>query len=292
MQHPLLLTLQRTVRFCINPQPAHTTQPAGRPAPPDTGESILAGTNGFAGKPAMAGLGRYYELDLTARGTPDPHTGYLINIKDLDAAARLAFIPAVIHACHTRPTTDPAALLLERFEPLARAVAASPHATLIAARFRLTPTFSVERTADMPAHAVVIRQRFDFAAAHRLHAPHLTDQQNRDTFGKCNNPAGHGHNYQLEPAVRVAVGAEGIPSLSLAALEQLVERHLIDPFDHTHLNLDTPDFNLATGLNPSVENIAAVFYQRLAPAVRNAGAELLTMTVWETDRTSCTYPAS
>jgi 6-pyruvoyltetrahydropterin/6-carboxytetrahydropterin synthase len=66
----------------------------------------------------------------------------------------------------------------------------------------------------------------------------------------------------------------------------------LDKFDHTHLNEDTQEFNQSQGgLNPSVENIAKVFYQLLAPELARAhpGTTLASMTVWETDRTSATY---
>ncbi|MEM7622655.1 MAG: 6-carboxytetrahydropterin synthase, partial [Planctomycetota bacterium] len=99
--------------------------------------------------------------------------------------------------------------------------------------------------------------------------------------------SGHGHNYQVEPAVRITPGA----AFDLATLERLTGEAVIDPFDHTHLNEDTPDFNTQSGVNPSVENIAKVFFDRLAPKLTAAGAELATITVWETDRTSATYPA-
>ncbi|MEM7623896.1 MAG: hypothetical protein AAF235_11925, partial [Planctomycetota bacterium] len=171
-----MITLARTVRFCVNP--------------PESRAGDHTGVNGYAGKPAMRGLGRYYELDITCRGEPDPGTGYLINIKDVDAAARGTIIPAIEQACDDRPGTDPAALLAELAPGLAEALAP---VALVACRWKLTPTYSVET--EMPdAAAMLIRQRFDFAAAHRLHVPGMSDDDNRALFGKCNNPSGHGHN--------------------------------------------------------------------------------------------------
>lgn len=271
MHGPVHLT--RTVRFCVNPPGARSSG---------------AGSNGFAGRPPMAGLGRYYELDLTCEGPPDPATGYLVNIKAIDDAARRTLIPRITDACEHRPEIEPANLLLEAI-PEARDAFDHP---LVAVSWRLSPWYRVDWRPDMGDRAVLVRQQFDLAAAHRLHVPGLGDEANRALFGKCNNPAGHGHNYRLEACVRVPVGDDG-PSLTLGELERLVERDIIAPFDHTHLNEDTDAFRTGSGRNPSVENIAAEFFERLAPGVWAAapGAVLESVTVWETDRTCCTYPA-
>ncbi|MEL6796463.1 MAG: 6-carboxytetrahydropterin synthase, partial [Planctomycetota bacterium] len=136
----------------------------------------------------------------------------------------------------------------------------------------------------------LLRQQFDFAAAHRLHAPELSDEENQRVFGKCNNPSGHGHNYRIEASVAVPVN-QPPGGFGLADLEELCDTLVIERFDHTHLNVDTEEFG-PRGVMPSVENIAKVIYDILAPAVGDRGATLRSMTVWETDRTCCTYPAS
>lgn len=279
-----MIRLTRTVRFCINP-PA----PERSAADADPGASH----NGFGGKPAMSGLGRYYELDLEVTGDPDPDTGYLVSIRDLDTTARVAALPIIERACVDAPHTDPSEMLHD----LARAVTAElPDAARLARlRWRLTPTYSTEiRMPD--ADRAVLRQRFDFAAAHRLHAPALSDDDNRALYGRCNNPAGHGHNYVFEPAVAVRLDPDSPrPAFDLAALERLADRVILDRYDHAHLNADTPEFDPDRGgAVPSVEHIARTFYERLGPAVADASedaAELLHVTVWETDRTSATYPA-
>ncbi|TVQ75581.1 MAG: 6-carboxytetrahydropterin synthase [Phycisphaeraceae bacterium] len=146
-------------------------------------------------------------------------------------------------------------------------------------------------TASNPTTAL-IRQQFDFAAAHRLHVPELSAEENLAIFGHCNNPAGHGHNYRFEPCVAVSLNT-GKPDFTLGKLEQLAHEVILSRFDHKHLNHDTEEFG-PSGVIPSVENIAKVFFDLMAPAVRDASsgkAELHAMTVWETDRTSCTYPA-
>lgn len=152
----------------------------------------------------------------------------------------------------------------------------------------------------MPSTAL-LSERFEFAASHRLHCPDLSDAENRRIFGKCNNANGHGHNYRIEVSVRVPVPAVGAaasagPSgsgraragLTLPVLEGIVARTVIDRFDHRNLNMDVAEFRDTV---PSVENIAAACHALLEHPVREAGGTLERVTVWETDKTSATYPA-
>lgn len=286
--HSPVTTLTRTVRCSILPDPG--VDPTSSPA--------LA-HNSFAGKPSMQGLGAHVEFTASVTGTPQP-SGYLLDIKAIDRAVRSTVLPITRNAYLAAFQTGEAnlsAILDAAWHALATHFkSAAPHVQLTQLRWNLTPTYSLSKqqentmpTAIAPAApATILRQRFDFAAAHRLHVPTLSDAENRDLFGKCNNPKGHGHNYQFEPAIRLAPTS----TLQLHHLEALVSKVLLDKFDHTHLNEDTVEFNQSRGgLNPSVENIAKVFYTLLAPALAQShpGATLASMTVWETDRTSATY---
>lgn len=232
----------------------------------------------------MRGLGRYYEFEAVCTGVPDPRTGYLVNIKDVDRAVRTSAVPMVERACAEEPDAEPATLMTGLFGSCAAAL----RVPLKALKWNLTPTYSVEMHAASPSR-VVMRQRFDLAAAHRLHVPDLGDAENRAVFGRCNNPSGHGHNYRVEPAV--SFDPAGPRPFTVADLERATAEAVIEPFDHTHLNKDTAPFAEVGGLNPSVENIAKVFYERLDAALRarRPDVSLVSMTVWETDRTSCSY---
>lgn len=141
--------------------------------------------------------------------------------------------------------------------------------------------------------SAIIRQQFDFAAAHRLHCPSLSDEENRSTFGRCNNPSGHGHNYRVEAAFGVQTQAP--QPVTVGEIERLVDEAVISRFDHKHLNEDTEEFAPEGGVNPSVENIAEVCYRRLAAASEAAFSGkcwVHEVTVWETDRTSASFPVA
>jgi 6-pyruvoyltetrahydropterin/6-carboxytetrahydropterin synthase len=104
-----------------------------------------------------------------------------------------------------------------------------------------------------------LTRRYMISASHRLQADALTDEENRATYGKCNNPYGHGHNYALEVTVGGQVGNETGMVCNLVDLDEAVRRDVIDRFDHQNLN------TLAEFANrvPTTENLAAVIYDIL-----------------------------
>jgi 6-pyruvoyltetrahydropterin/6-carboxytetrahydropterin synthase len=276
----MLVDLSRSVRFNILAQ----ENPLGN----DTSRAV----NGFAGAPAADGLSRFYECDVTCRGRVDPRTGYFMDIKEIDRAVRDRCLPLISSACTERRAFDPLSLLPQLCNALTEAL----HGTVRTIRWRLSPWYSLEMEPSS-MHRAVIREMFEFSAAHRLHSPHLSDEENRRVFGKCNNPRGHGHNYKLQVSISVPVPASGAV-LSADELEQAVTRAVIDRFDHKHLNEECPEFGGGSSpspqpLNPSVENIAKVCFDLLAPEVAQLAsgtARLHEVTVWETDKTSCRYP--
>ncbi len=105
----------------------------------------------------------------------------------------------------------------------------------------------------MPGPIAHFTRRYRLSASHRLHAPSLTDQQNRDTYGKCNNPFGHGHNYFVEITVAGPIDPETGFVVDLPKLDALAQRELLDRFDGTHLNADD---TFAISFVPSTENLS------------------------------------
>lgn len=281
-----MLELSRTIRFCLNdPPPGASGDAAGLPAE-GRGHAGAAKDNTFAAWPAMRGLGRYYELDVTCRGGADPATGYFINIKHIDRAVHEHALPC-FHRALAGSDGASGVAMGGLMRGLTAALKPALRGSVIRVGLRLTPTYQIAiRSHDM-GH-VLIRQRYEFSAAHRLHVPDLSDEENREVFGKCNNPAGHGHNYRLEVAVRLPIDHEG-RTADVQRIDALVNRHAIQRLDHKHLNTDVPQF---AGLNPSVENIVRVIWDMLAGPIADGlgvGSALYELSVWETSKTVCTY---
>lgn len=268
-----MFRLSRDVRFAID---LATAQPRS-----------AEGRNGHAGVPPLSGLGQcYYRLTVSVVGAPEQHTGYLLNIKLIDDAVRRRAIPLITQAAGAglRGESD-GRLMRDCFRMLRDAF--SPH-RLESIELHLSPFTSLAVCADLLAKGnpmILLHHSFEFAASHRLHNPAFSDAQNREVFGKCNNPHGHGHNYVLRVTLRGEPEAGGLLD-DLAELEQIVDEAVIQPFDHRHLNLEVAEF---AKLNPSVENIAMVIYRKLAGPLARGKTLLDAVTVWETPRTWCEY---
>jgi 6-pyruvoyltetrahydropterin/6-carboxytetrahydropterin synthase len=85
----------------------------------------------------------------------------------------------------------------------------------------------------MKAH---LTRRYRFSASHRLHSPEMSEEENRDTYGKCNNPHGHGHNYALEVTVSGPVDERTGMVCNLIDLDRFVQREVIARYDLENLN--------------------------------------------------------
>lgn len=270
-----MIELSRTIRFSLDERG------------PDDAALALPRSNTYAGWPPMRGLARYYELSVTCRGEADPVTGYFLNIKFIDEAVRDTVLPylADLIARTGSPSRLPMGELMQRMLNLLQPPLDE---TVVELALHLTPRYALEIRSRTMNH-VTVRQQYQFSAAHRLHAPELSDEQNREVFGKCNNPAGHGHNYRLEVAVRAPITDAG-DVLEVAELDATVDREVIQKLDHKHLNHDVPEF---AGRNPSVEHIAQVIWEMLADKVGDIGPApgetLEEIRVWETERTVCSY---
>jgi 6-pyruvoyltetrahydropterin/6-carboxytetrahydropterin synthase len=105
-----------------------------------------------------------------------------------------------------------------------------------------------------------VTRRYKFAASHRLQLDQLSARENRELYGKCNNPYGHGHDYTLEIAVRGPIDRAAGQVINLNALDRLVQEQVIQDFDHRYLNSDIGEFRK---LVPTSENILLVIEDRL-----------------------------
>ncbi|MGA2325070.1 MAG: 6-carboxytetrahydropterin synthase [Bryobacteraceae bacterium] len=105
-----------------------------------------------------------------------------------------------------------------------------------------------------------LTRRYRFSASHRLHARQLSEAENRELYGKCSNPYGHGHDYLLEVGVRGPVEERSGQVADVSALDRLVGCEVIRAFDHRNLNQDVPEF---ASLVPTTENLALEVERRL-----------------------------
>ena len=137
----------------------------------------------------------------------------------------------------------------------------------------------------MTERVAVIRHEH-FNAAHRIHNPALSDEENARLYGKCNGVNYHGHNYEL--TVRVAGPVDPVTGyvIDLGNLSAVVKEHVLDRFDHKNLNLDVPEF---AQVNPTAENIAIVIHGLLRPHIPESLD--LQITLGETPRNIVQFPA-
>ncbi len=106
-----------------------------------------------------------------------------------------------------------------------------------------------------------LTRRYRFSASHRLHAPQLGAQQNRELYGKCNNPFGHGHDYLLEVSVRGPIDEPTGLVLRVSDLDALVDKHVLQALHLRNLNTQVSAFDQRV---PTTENLALEIQQRLA----------------------------
>jgi 6-pyruvoyltetrahydropterin/6-carboxytetrahydropterin synthase len=106
----------------------------------------------------------------------------------------------------------------------------------------------------MKAH---LSRRYLFSASHRLHSEAMSPEENKTTYGKCNNPYGHGHNYTVEVTVSGQVDAQTGMVCNLADLDTFMEKEVLARFDHENLNT-IKEFAQEV---PTTENLCIQIYE-------------------------------
>ena len=265
---PSACVLSRQVRFSINPFLSQD----------------VTGYNSYSSKPAGEGLSIFLELSVELAGTVEPSTGFVVNVSDIDRHVRAFVVPiftericADFHKGKHIGLSDIAELLKAAWSRLADKFG---KAQLSRLSLKLNPFREVAMDIKNTG-SFYFSEKFEFAAMHKLWNDKFDEQRNFDLFGKCANPTGHGHNYIVEITIKKPI----VDSLfSIAAFEKIVDEELIKVVDHKNLNVDVPEFGR---INPTVENIAAFAWNKLVG--KFSQATLHCVTVWETDRTYCSY---
>ncbi len=258
--------LRRSVRFTINPFL----------------EADSKGANSFSSKPSGEGLGVFLELNVELEGGIDPATGFLVNVVDIDRAVREYAVPVFAQRIRSHYRKGghigfcQIAALLRRSWAVLKGRFGS--ANLKRLGLKLNPYREAAiHCGDF--EMLYYGEKFEFAAMHKLWNTQLTDEENLATFGKCANPSGHGHNYVIEVTVKTGPG-----DLKVGRFEQIIDTELIERIDHKNLNVDVDYF---ADTNPTVENIAVFAWECLEGKL--GGPQLHCITVWETDKTCCSY---
>jgi 6-pyruvoyltetrahydropterin/6-carboxytetrahydropterin synthase len=260
--------LCRYVRFSINPF-----------LPADE-----AGFNSFASKPAGEGLSVFLELGVELAGEADAATGLIVNVSDIDRKVRDCAIgvfsekiKADFRAARHTGYDDLVRLLKIVWENLAGRFGPARISKL---SLKLSP-FRTLAVDDKDCAMIYYSEKFEFAAAHKLWNEKFSEKQNIDIFGRCANPAGHGHNYIVEVTVKYQTGQ----SFKTGEFEKVIDKELIKAVDHKNLNSDLQEFQKIT---PTVENIAVFAWNKLFSKFGKTTA-LHCVTVWETDKTYSSY---
>jgi 6-pyruvoyltetrahydropterin/6-carboxytetrahydropterin synthase len=126
---------------------------------------------------------------------------------------------------------------------------------------------------------MLITRKVEFSASHVCRNSRLTDEENRALFGPAANPHGHGHNYMLEVTVEGAPDPVTGMVLDLKLLKEILNRVVVEPYDHRFLNREVPPFDHVI---PTPENIAIDIWNRLQPHLNGARGRLHAVRIYET----------
>ncbi len=132
---------------------------------------------------------------------------------------------------------------------------------------------------------IYITRKEHFNAAHKLFNPAWSEELNNATFGKCANKNWHGHNYDLYVTVKGEINPDTGFVVNLKDLSTTIRKDICDILDHKNLNLDVKGMPIM----PSTENVAIFIWAILAPKIKNMGAILHCIKLFETDSNYVEY---
>jgi 6-pyruvoyltetrahydropterin/6-carboxytetrahydropterin synthase len=209
------------------------------------------------------GHGHDYICEATIKGAIDPSTGIVVNLVDVKQILKTVITPLdMSHLNYDNylfpeqiPTTERLTQALwHRLAPLLE------RCELARLKIYESRTRSIEYIGDDAM--VYVTRRVEFNAAHRLHSQVLTEEENVRIFGKCNNPNGHGHNYELEVTICGALDEKTGMVIDMGMLDEILRQEIVARYDHKNLNVDLEEFRT---LNPTSEEFARVIWNHLTP---------------------------
>ncbi len=126
---------------------------------------------------------------------------------------------------------------------------------------------------------MIITRKVEFSASHVCRRSELSDEENEKLYGLAANPNGHGHNYVVEVSVEGQVDPVTGMVLDLKDLKELLNREIVEPYDHRFLNYEAAPFQ---NIVPTTENLAREIWRRLEPSLSNGRGKLHSVRLYET----------
>ena len=247
---------------------------------------------------SVEGHGHNYVVEISVTGPVDERTGMVVNITEIDGALKShvigvldgKFLNREVEYFRSRsPSTENLvsfvrSALAGNLPGVAELTAVTVwESELLRSEWSAEPPRGQDRAQSM----ITLTRGYDFSASHRLHSNHLSADENRRLFGKCNNPNGHGHNYDIEVTMAGTPDERSGMLFSIDELDRAVQEEVLDILDHKHLNLDVADF---AEIVPTSEMLAVVIWRRLARRLPVSGdPRLAKVMVRETARNSFEY---
>ncbi len=227
--------------------------------------------------------GHNYTLDVTVEGDVDPATGMVVNIKDIDDVLQRTIVEKFdgksindevdFFQSHSSSTENLLLYFADILFPSpfrGGGVRGEGPENPLPNEVRLTH-LKLQEThllyAELslkPEPKMTLTRVYEFAASHRLHCPGLSNEKNLELFGKCNNPAGHGHNYILEVSVEGTPDPQTGMMVDIGAVDEQVNQLVVDRYDHKNFNEDIEEFE---GRATTSEVIAQEIFDRLKAAL-------------------------
>lgn len=238
--------------------------------------------------------GHNYVLDASFSGLVEPETGMVVNIKRIDDLLKSKVSGPLNNRSlndeipHFQSTSPSLENLLDWIYQQLCSEGGLTHVhtglnvevpvTITRIRLEEMPTLWAELEIADERKMITITRAYEFAASHRLHAAGLSPETNIALYGKCNHVHGHGHNYGLEVTVTGKLDPVSGMMVDLGALDAVVERLILDRYDHRNLDLDVPELS---GQITTSENVAAAIFLQLNG---NVPGELVKIRLLETAR--------
>lgn len=204
--------------------------------------------------------GHNYVLEVSVKGKIDPVNGMVVNIKEIDEVLQ----NLVVSQYDQKSLNDE----VDDFKGVSTSSESIAKVTWNKLDGALPACLTNVRLYENPllfvdvgeTEQVLLTRSYEFSASHRLDVPDLSEAENIELFGKCNNLAGHGHNYILEVTVRGVPDARTGMIAEIETIDKVVEAEVVDRYDHKHLNVDLPEFE---GKNPTTEVVTRMIWDRL-----------------------------